>query len=119
MSKRLENKNIVVTAAGQGIGRATAIAFYNEGAKVIATDINEKTLATYAKKKNVDGIICGHIHHSADQVLDGVRYLNCGDWVEGATFLVEHFDGRMEVIDWNKIRGDVVDYKPYLKVVNK
>ena len=79
----------------------------------------EKTLATYAKRKNVDGIICGHIHHSADQVLDGVRYLNCGDWVEGATFLVEHFDGRMEVIDWNKIRGDVVDYKPYLKVVNK
>ena len=38
MSKRLENKNIVVTAAGQGIGRATAIAFHNEGAKVIATD---------------------------------------------------------------------------------
>ena len=48
-----------------------------------------------------------------------MRYLNCGDWVEGATFLVEHFDGRMEVIDWDKIRSDVVDYEPYLKVVNK
>ena len=47
MSKRLENKNIVVTAAGQGIGRATAIAFHNEGAKVIATDINEKTLEKF------------------------------------------------------------------------
>ena len=46
MSKRLENKNILITAAGQGIGRATAIAFYNEGAKVYATDINEKTLKT-------------------------------------------------------------------------
>jgi 3-hydroxybutyrate dehydrogenase len=44
MSKRLENKNIVVTAAGQGIGRATAIAFYKEGANVYATDINDKTL---------------------------------------------------------------------------
>ena len=44
MSKRLEGKNIIVTAAGQGIGRATAIAFNNEGANVIATDINEKTL---------------------------------------------------------------------------
>ena len=44
MGKRLENKNIVVTAAGQGIGRATAIAFSNEGANVYATDINEKTL---------------------------------------------------------------------------
>ena len=46
MSKRLENKNILITAAGQGIGRATAIAFHNEGAKVYATDINEKTLKT-------------------------------------------------------------------------
>jgi len=44
MSKRLEGKNIIVTAAAQGIGRATAIAFNNEGANVIATDINEKTL---------------------------------------------------------------------------
>ena len=45
MSGRLEGKKIVVTAAGQGIGKATAIAFNNEGAHVIATDLNEKTLA--------------------------------------------------------------------------
>ena len=44
MGTRLKNKNIIVTAAGQGIGRATAIAFYKEGAKVIATDLNEKNL---------------------------------------------------------------------------
>ena len=60
MSKRLEDKNIVVTAAGQGIGRATAIAFHNEGANVIATDINDKTLETLNKEypnikvKNLD-----------------------------------------------------------------
>ena len=42
--KKLENKNIIVTAAGQGIGRATAIAYLKEGANVTATDINEKTL---------------------------------------------------------------------------
>ena len=46
MSNRLKNKNIIVTAAGQGIGRATAIAFHNEGAEVTATDLNEKTLKT-------------------------------------------------------------------------
>ena len=45
MSGRLEDKKMVVTAAGQGIGKATAIAFHNEGAHVIATDLNEKTLA--------------------------------------------------------------------------
>ena len=50
MSARLQNKNIIVTAAGQGIGRATAIAFYNEGANVIATDLNEKTLLTLSKE---------------------------------------------------------------------
>ena len=50
MSKRLENKKIVVTAAGQGIGRATAIAFSNEGANVYATDINEKTLKSLNKE---------------------------------------------------------------------
>ena len=44
MTKRLKDKNILVTAAGQGIGKATAIAFHNEGANVIATDINDKTL---------------------------------------------------------------------------
>ena len=60
MNRRLENKNIVVTAAGQGIGKATAIAFHNEGANIIATDINEKTLETLneeypnIKVKNLD-----------------------------------------------------------------
>jgi 3-hydroxybutyrate dehydrogenase len=60
MSKRLENKKIVVTAAGQGIGRATAIAFSNEGANVHATDINDQTLETLNKEypnikvKNLD-----------------------------------------------------------------
>ena len=50
MSGRLEGKKIVVTAAGQGIGKATAIAFHDEGANVIATDINDKTLADLNKE---------------------------------------------------------------------
>jgi len=49
MNKRLEGKKIIVTAAGQGIGKATAIAFHNEGAHVIATDLNDKTLAELNK----------------------------------------------------------------------
>ncbi|MDA7573076.1 SDR family oxidoreductase [Candidatus Pelagibacter sp.] len=50
MSKRLEGKDIIVTAAGQGIGKATAIAFHNEGANVTATDLNEKTLTELNKE---------------------------------------------------------------------
>jgi len=60
MTNRLKGKVALVTAAGQGIGKATAIAFYNEGAKVIATDINDKTLNELNKEypnieiKNLD-----------------------------------------------------------------
>ena len=50
MSNRLEGKNIIVTAAGQGIGKATAVAFHNEGANVTATDLNDKTLAELNKE---------------------------------------------------------------------
>ena len=50
MNGRLESKNIIVTAAGQGIGKATAIAFHNEGANVTATDLNEKTLTDLNKE---------------------------------------------------------------------
>ena len=50
MSGRLECKKIIVTAAGQGIGKATAIAFHNEGASVTATDLNDKTLADLNKE---------------------------------------------------------------------
>ena len=50
MSRRLEGKKIIVTAAGQGIGKATAIAFHNEGASVTATDLNDKTLADLNKE---------------------------------------------------------------------
>jgi NAD(P)-dependent dehydrogenase (short-subunit alcohol dehydrogenase family) len=49
---RLKNKNIVVTAAAQGIGRATALMFAEEGARVIATDINEKKLSEISKENN-------------------------------------------------------------------
>ena len=50
MNGRLKNKNIIVTAAGQGIGKATAIAFHKEEANVTATDLNEKTLIDLNKE---------------------------------------------------------------------
>ena len=49
---RLKNKNIVITAAAQGIGKATAVAFVNEGANVIALDINEEKLNELKREKN-------------------------------------------------------------------
>jgi UDP-2,3-diacylglucosamine pyrophosphatase LpxH len=62
----------------------------------------EKTLVAEAHRRDAHGVICGHIHHAAIRDQDGVRYLNCGDWVESCTAIVEHFDGRFEIVTWNE-----------------
>jgi len=60
----------------------------------------ERTLVAEAQRHQVDGVICGHIHHAAIHDDLGVRYVNCGDWVESCTAVAEHFDGRLELIAW-------------------
>ena len=60
----------------------------------------EEALAHEARARGVDGIVCGHIHTAEIRDFDGIEYYNDGDWVEGCTALVEHFDGRMEVLHW-------------------
>ena len=60
----------------------------------------ETTLSDYVKSKNMHGIICGHIHHANIRDIDGITYMNCGDWVESCTALVEHHNGTFEIIDW-------------------
>ena len=60
----------------------------------------EKTLAAEARRHGADGVICGHIHYAAIRDEHGIRYMNCGDWVESCTALVEHEDGRFEIITW-------------------
>ena len=65
----------------------------------------EKTLAAEAERFHADGVICGHIHHAADHEQFGVRYLNCGDWVESCTAIVEHMDGRFEIVTWTEAMG--------------
>jgi hypothetical protein len=46
-------------------------------------------------------VVCGHIHHAEMRTIDGVLYCNDGDWVESLTALVEHHDGRLEIVDWS------------------
>ncbi|MCL2714209.1 MAG: UDP-2,3-diacylglucosamine diphosphatase [Alphaproteobacteria bacterium] len=60
----------------------------------------EEVLVAEARREGVDGIICGHIHHAAIEHYDGIDYLNSGDWVESCTALVEHLDGRFEIVRW-------------------
>ncbi len=67
---------------------------------VKAVDRFEGALAGEARRRGFDGVVCGHIHHAEMRVVQGVLYINDGDWVESCTALVEHHDGRLELVDW-------------------
>src|SRR5215468_2975448 len=60
----------------------------------------ETTLSAEARRRGVDGVICGHIHHAVMRNDGGLCYINCGDWVESCTAVIEHFDGRFEIVTW-------------------
>ena len=70
------------------------------GAGGSVIDQFERNLADEARRRGLDGVICGHIHHPNLRDIDGVLYVNDGDWVENCTAAVEHFDGRLELISW-------------------
>jgi UDP-2,3-diacylglucosamine pyrophosphatase LpxH len=72
----------------------------------------EKTLAAEAHRRSVQGVICGHIHHAAIHDDFGIRYLNCGDWVENCTAIVEHHDGRFEIIHWTDATATPAQRRP-------
>ena len=65
----------------------------------------EQAMARMARERGADGIICDHIHHAEIREIDGITYLNDGDWVESCTALVEHFDGHWEILHWADLRG--------------
>jgi UDP-2,3-diacylglucosamine pyrophosphatase LpxH len=65
----------------------------------------EEALAREAREAGVDGVVCGHIHFAAMHGDFGIAYYNCGDWVESCTALVEHPDGRFEIIRWADAAG--------------
>ncbi|MGA7326442.1 MAG: UDP-2,3-diacylglucosamine diphosphatase [Rhodomicrobium sp.] len=62
----------------------------------------ETALAGEAARRNLDGVICGHIHHGADRYIGSVRYVNCGDWVESCTAVAEDRLGRLQLIRWRQ-----------------
>ena len=63
----------------------------------------ETAVAAEARRRGADGVICGHIHTADIREMDGVLYCNDGDWVESCTALVEHTDGRLEILRWTEM----------------
>jgi UDP-2,3-diacylglucosamine pyrophosphatase LpxH len=64
-----------------------------------------EAVAEEAARRGVDGVVCGHIHKAEIRKFGDVLYCNDGDWVESCTALVEHMDGRLEVINWVELRA--------------
>ena len=72
----------------------------------------ERAVAFEARRRGVDGVICGHIHHAEIRDIDGIAYCNDGDWVESCTALVEDFHGRLALLCWtDKSRCCVTRYR--------
>jgi UDP-2,3-diacylglucosamine pyrophosphatase LpxH len=84
----------------------TAVNFIGEFQKVVVEE---------ARRNDADGVICGHIHHAVITEIDGIRYINSGDWVESCTAIAEHHDGRMELITWQKVASRPAEVVPVLR----
>jgi UDP-2,3-diacylglucosamine pyrophosphatase LpxH len=67
----------------------------------------EQAVAHAARKRGVDGVVCGHIHRAEITDIDGVQYCNDGDWVESCTALVEDMNGRLSIWNWPQMREQV------------
>ena len=63
----------------------------------------EHVLVDFARSRKCDGVICGHIHHPENRMINGIHYLNSGDWVETLSALTENNDGEWNVIYYNEI----------------
>jgi UDP-2,3-diacylglucosamine pyrophosphatase LpxH len=69
----------------------------------------EDSVLRHARERGADGVICGHIHAAALRESAGITYINCGDWVDSCTGILEHLDGRMELVHWT---GNVAPTTP-------
>lgn len=73
----------------------------------------EHSLAAEARRRRVTGVVCGHVHKPEMRVIEGVEYFNDGDWVESCSALVEHMDGRLELLHWAEQRDfDLLTLRP-------
>lgn len=63
----------------------------------------QHVVADEGRRYGADGVICGHIHHAVMEEIDGIHYVNTGDWVESCTAVAENFDGTLEMICWQGI----------------
>jgi UDP-2,3-diacylglucosamine pyrophosphatase LpxH len=87
-----------------GFGYRSLAAYLKSKAKAAVKHVTayEDTLAAMARNQQADGIICGHIHRAELKTIGGVEYLNCGDWIESCTALIEDCNGKIKLIHFHE-----------------
>lgn len=99
-----------------GLGHWSLSAYVKAEVKNVVSFIGqfEESVVRYAKDYDVDGVLCGHIHTSSVRNIGGIEYFNTGDWVESCTAIVEHYDGKMELIrpGSNALTSEIPDQVP-------
>ncbi len=96
------NRYINMARQTLGIGKYWSISKYvKDNVKKSVSFITdfETILAKYARENNYDGVICGHIHKAEYRMIENIIYLNCGDWVENCTAIVETMEGEWKIIE--------------------
>jgi UDP-2,3-diacylglucosamine pyrophosphatase LpxH len=88
-----------------GVGYWSVSAYLKHKVKNAVSFITdyERVLVREARRRGYNGVLCGHIHHAQIAELEGMLYMNDGDWVESLTALVETHQGEWKIIVWDKI----------------
>jgi UDP-2,3-diacylglucosamine pyrophosphatase LpxH len=69
----------------------------------------EDSVIRSVRDRGLNGVVCGHIHSAAIKEVGELLYVNCGDWVDSCTAIVEHLDGRLELVEWRSSNRQVED----------
>lgn len=96
------NRHLNSLRARLGLPYWSLSAYLKHKVKKAVSDVTrfEEAVAAEARRRGHDGVVCGHIHRPDMREIDGVLYCNDGDWVESRSALVEHRDGRLEIVVW-------------------
>ena len=98
--------NVVLSWARRTLGIAGYWSLAGYAKRKVKTAVTfifdfEDSAVRHVRERGLDGIVCGHIHWATIKDVDGLLYVNCGDWVDSCTAVVEHFDGRLELVVWD------------------
>ena len=110
------NRYVSVCRRWLGWGYWSLSAFLKHQVKEVVNFLGsfKKEIVGEARRRQVDGLICGHVHHASFEEIGGVIYTNTGDWVESCTALVENFDGTLQIIRWAEQHALIFDERAYL-----